>query len=159
MNTSIKAVPDGYHSVTPYLIVKGAAKAIAFYEKAFGARRRLCLPAPGGGIGHAELEIGDSILMLADEFPGLGARGPHSMGGSPVSLLIYVEDVDTVFAAAVAAGAKPVRPLENKFYGDRAGQVEDPFGHVWTLASHIENVTAEQLSARMEEMFSSIVPT
>lgn len=159
MNADVKPVPDGYHSVTPYLIVKGAAKAIRFYENAFGARQRLCLPAPGGGIGHAELEIGDSIIMLADEFPGMGSRGPLSMGGSPVSLMIYVQDVDTVFANAVSAGAKPVRALENKFYGDRAGQVEDPFGHVWTLASHIENVTAEQLSERMEEMFSSIVPT
>ncbi|MDF3030387.1 MAG: uncharacterized protein K0R03_945 [Moraxellaceae bacterium] len=158
MNANVKAVPDGYHSVTPYLIVKGAADAIAFYERAFGARQRLCLPAPGGGIGHAELEIGDSILMLADEFPGIGARGPQGIG-SPVSLLIYVENVDQVYAAAIAAGAKPVRNLENKFYGDRAGQVEDPFGHVWTLASHIENVTAEQLSERMEEMFGSIVPT
>lgn len=159
MNADVKPVPDGYHSVTPYLIVKGAAKAIRFYENAFGARQRLCLPAPGGGIGHAELEIGDSIIMLADEFPGMGSRGPLAMGGSPVSLMIYVQDVDSVFANAVSAGAKPVRALENKFYGDRAGQVEDPFGHVWTLASHIENVTAEQLSERMEEMFSSIVPT
>ncbi|MDF2445072.1 MAG: uncharacterized protein K0S46_308 [Moraxellaceae bacterium] len=159
MERNIKAVPDGYHSVTPYLIVKGAARAMAFYQKAFGAKPRLCLPAPGGGIGHAELEIGDSILMIADEFPGLGARSPEAIGGTPVSLLIYVEDVDSVYASAVAAGARPVRPLENKFYGDRAGQVEDPFGYVWTLASHIENVTAEQLSARMEEVFSSIVPT
>lgn len=159
MNANVNAVPDGYHSVTPYLIVKGAYKAIAFYEKAFGARQRLCLPAPGGGIGHAELAIGDSVIMLADEFPGIGARGPQAMGGSPVSLMIYVPDVDAVFEAAVAAGARVVRPLENKFYGDRAGQVEDPFGHIWTLASHIESVTAEQLSERMEEMFGSIVPT
>jgi PhnB protein len=159
MNANVKAVPDGYHSVTPYLIVKGAATAIEFYERAFGARQRLCLPAPGGGIGHAELEIGDSILMLADEFPGMGARGPQAIGGTPVSLLIYVENVDKVYGDAIAAGAKPVRGLENRFYGDRAGQVEDPFGHVWTLASHIENVTAEQLSERMEEVFSSIVPT
>ncbi|MFZ5560569.1 MAG: VOC family protein [Pseudomonadota bacterium] len=159
MNANVKAVPDGYHSVTPYLIVKGADKAIDFYMRAFGARMRLCLPAPGGGIGHAELEIGDSILMLADEFPGLGARGPQAIGGTPVSLFIYVENVDQVYAAAIAAGARPLRALENKFYGDRAGQVEDPFGHLWTLASHIENVTAELLSARMEELFDSIVPT
>lgn len=158
MNATTKAVPDGYHSVTPYLIVKGAHKAIAFYEKAFGARVRLCLPAPGGGIGHAELEIGDSILMIADEFPG-GSRGPRAIGGTPISLMIYVEDVDAVYESALVAGARAVRPLENKFYGDRAGQVEDPFGHVWTLASHVENVTAEQLSERMEEMFGSIVPT
>ncbi|MGH8493004.1 MAG: VOC family protein [Moraxellaceae bacterium] len=156
---NIKAVPDGYDSVTPYLVVRGAAKAIVFYEKAFGAVERLRLPAPGGGIGHAELKIGNSIIMLADEFPDMGARGPRTIGGSPVSLLIYVENVDDVFTGALAAGARELRPLENKFYGDRAGQLEDPFGHIWTLASHIEDVTAEQLQQRMEETFSSIVPT
>lgn len=159
MHAPVNAVRDGYPSVSPYLIVKGAVRAMAFYEKAFGAQPRLCLPAPGGGIGHAELLIGDSVVMLADEFPGLEARCPHALGGSPVSLLIYVEDVDAVFARALAAGARQLRPLENRFYGDRAGQVEDPFGHLWTLASHLENVTPEQLSERMEEVFSSIVPT
>lgn len=159
MNGNVKAVPEGYDSVTPYLVVRGAAKAIAFYEKAFAAKERLRLPAPGGGIGHAELKIGNSIIMLADEFPDMGARGPRAIGGSPVSLLIYVEQVDDVFHAALAAGARELRPLENRFYGDRAGQLEDPFGHVWTLASHVEDVTAEQLQRRMEETFASIVPT
>lgn len=157
--SKVKAVPDGYDSVTPYLVVRGAAKAITFYQNAFGAQERLRLPAPGGGVGHAELKIGNSIIMLADEFPDMGARGPKTIGGSPVSLLIYVEDVDSVFAGAIAAGARELRPLENKFYGDRAGQLEDPFGHVWTLATHVEDVTAEQLQQRMEEAFASVVPT
>lgn len=155
----VKPVPDGYDSVTPYLIVKGAAKAIAFYQKAFNATETMRLPAPGGGIGHAELKIGNSIIMLADEFPDMGARGPKTLGGSPVSLMIYVEEVDRVFADAIAAGAKELQPLENKFYGDRAGQIEDPFGHVWTLATHVEDVSAEQLQERMQELFASIVPT
>lgn len=159
MSASINAVPDGCHSVTPYLIVKGAARAIEFYERAFGAVQRLRLPAPGGGIGHAELVIGNSVIMLADEFPGMDARCPHALGGTPVSLLIYVEDVDGTWSRALTAGARPLRPLENRFYGDRAGQVQDPFGHTWTLASRVENVTAEQLRERMEEMFASIVPT
>lgn len=159
MNGKIKAIPDGYDSVTPYLIVKGAAKAIAFYQKAFSATETMRLPAPGGGIGHAEIRIGNSIVMLADEFPDMGACGPKTIGGSPVSLMIYVENVDHVFALALEAGAKELRPLENKFYGDRAGQIEDPFGHVWTLASHVEDVTAEQLQERMQELFANIVPT
>lgn len=159
MNSPAISLPDGCHSVTPYLIVKGATRAIDFYERAFGAVQRLTLPAPGGGIGHAELVIGDSVVMLADEFPGMAARCPQAIGGSPVSLLIYVDDVDAIYARALAAGALPLGSLENRFYGDRAGQVRDPFGHIWTLASHIENVTAEQLQMRMEEMFSSIVPT
>jgi len=159
MNGKVKAIPDGYDSVTPYLIVKGAAKAIVFYQAAFAARERLRLPAPGGGIGHAEIEIGNSVVMLADEFPDMGAKGPKTIGGSPVSLMIYVEDVDAVVATAVAAGARLLRPVENKFYGDRAGQLEDPFGHVWTLATHIEDVTAEELKKRMEDTFDSIIPT
>lgn len=159
MHAPVTSLRDGYHSVTPYLIVKGAARAIAFYEKAFDARPRLLLPAPGGGIAHAELSIGDSVVMLADEFPGMAARCPGAIGGTPVSLLIYVEDVDAIHARAVAAGARPLGPLENRFYGDRSGQVQDPFGHIWTLASHIEDVTPEQLQARMEAVFSEIVPT
>lgn len=159
MNAPVKSVPEGYTSVTPYLIVSGARRAIDFYQRAFGACLRLCLPGAGGGVAHAELAIGSSVVMLADEFPGLEARCPRSLGGSPVSLLIYVDDVDTVYDDAIAAGATPLRPLENRFYGDRAGQVRDPFGHIWTLASRIEAVTAEQLAERMEDSFSSIVPT
>lgn len=155
----VKPVPDGYDSVTPYLIVKGAAQAIAFYQQAFKATETMRLPAPGGGIGHAELRIGNSIIMLADEFPDMGARSPKTLGGSPVSLMIYVEDVDKVFDEAIAAGAKVLRALENKFYGDRAGQIEDPFGHVWTLATHVEDVSAELLQQRLQELFASIVPT
>lgn len=159
MNAPVNAVRSGYHSVTPYLIVRGAARAITFYQSAFGAVPRLCLPSPGGGIGHAELAIGDSVVMLADEFPGMGERCPLAIGGSPVSLLIYVQDVDAVYAQALAAGAIAMRPLENRFYGDRAGQVQDPFGHLWTLASRVENVTAEQLCQRMEAMFGALIPT
>ncbi|MES2918967.1 MAG: VOC family protein [Pseudomonadota bacterium] len=159
MNAPVKAVPDGYTTITPYLIVRGARRALEFYQKAFGATPRLCLPGAGGGIAHAELAIGSSVVMLADEFPGLDARCPHSLGGSPVSLLIYVDDVDATYAQALAAGATALRPLENRFYGDRAGQVCDPFGHIWTLASRVEAITAEQLAGRLEEMFGSIVPT
>lgn len=159
MNATVNAGRDRYHSVTPYLIVRGAARAITFYQAAFGAIPRLCLPAPGGGIGHAELAIGDSVVMLADEFPGMGERCPLAIGGSPVSLFIYVPDADVVYAQALAAGAIALRPLENRFYGDRAGQVQDPFGHLWTLASRVEDVTAEQLSARMETMFGALIPT
>jgi PhnB protein len=159
MKAPVKAVPDGYTSVTPYLIIRGARRALEFYQQAFGATPRLCLPSPGGGIGHAELAIGSSVIMLADEFPGMDARCPQSLGGSPVSLLIYVEDVDATYARALAAGATPLRPLENRFYGDRAGQVQDPFGHIWTLASRVEDVSPEMLAERMEDVFSSIVPT
>lgn len=159
MNAPVKAVPDGYTTITPYLIVRGARRALEFYQQAFGATPRLCLPAAGGGIGHAELAIGDSVVMLADEFPGIDSSCPHSQECAPVSLLIYVEDVDTTYARALAAGATALRPLENRFYGDRAGQVRDPFGHIWTLASRVEAVTAEQLAERMEDMFGAIVPT
>lgn len=159
MHAPVTSLRDGYHSVTPYLIVRGAARAIAFYEQAFEARPRLLLPAPGGGIAHAELAIGDSIVMLADEFPGMAARCPGAIGGTPVSLLIYVDDVDATHARAVAAGARALGPVEHRFYGDRSGQVLDPFGHIWTLASHVEDVTPEQLRDRLEAVFSDIVPT
>lgn len=159
MKAPVKAVPDGYTSVTPYLIIRDARRALAFYRQAFGAAPRLCLPSAGGGIAHAEVVIGSSIIMLADEFPGLEARCPESLGGSPVSLLIYVEDVDATYARALEAGATPLRPLENRFYGDRTGQVRDPFGHIWTLATRIEEVSPEMLAERMEDVFSSIVPT
>ncbi|HJW09354.1 MAG TPA: VOC family protein, partial [Holophagaceae bacterium] len=130
----VKPIPDGYHSVTPYLIVKGGAAALDFYAKAFGAEVLFRMDQPDGRVGHAELQIGDSRLMLADEFPEMGAASPATLGGSPVSLLIYVPDVDASFQRAVAAGAKVVRPLEDKFYGDRMASLEDPFGHQWHLA-------------------------
>jgi PhnB protein len=146
-----KAIPDGYHTATPYLIVKGAAQAIEFYKNAFGAKELFRMAAPDdGSVGHAEIKIGDSIIMLADENPGMGYRGPRSLGGAAVSTMLYVEDVDDRFSRAVAAGAKVQRPLENQFYGDRSGTVEDPFGHVWTIATHVEDIPPEEMSKRAE---------
>ena len=144
MSTPVKPIPDGYPVVTPYLIVNGAARALQFYKDAFGATERMRLEMPGGILGHAELQLGDSVVMLADEFPQMGARGPASFGGSPVSLHLYVTDVDAVVARAVALGAKITRPVQNQFYGDRSGKLEDPFGHTWWIATHIEDVSHEE---------------
>src|SRR5262249_4065210 len=144
----VKPVPTGYHSATPYLIVDGAASALAFYKEAFGAAERMRMPGPGGKIGHAEVSIGDSVVMLADEHPEVGARGPRAYGGTPVSLHLYVPDVDTTVKKAVAAGAKLVNPVEDKFYGDRMGTVEDPFGHRWHVSTHQEDVPHEELARR-----------
>ena len=153
MSKKIKPIPDGFHSITPYLIVKGGAKAIGFYEKAFGAKERFRLPGPGGkGVGHAELLIGDSIVMLADEFPKMGHRSPKAYKGTPVSLLLYVKDVDAAFERATKAGAKVDQPVENRFYGERAGSVIDPFGHQWTLMTHIEDVSVKEVERRMKEL-------
>jgi len=149
MPTNVRPVPEGHHSVTPYLIVRGAAKAIEFYKSVFGAVETVRMDM-GGRIGHAQVMIGDSQVMLADEFPEMGAKGPEAFGGSPVSLLVYVEDVDAVVARAVAAGAKLARPIEDKFYGDRAGGIEDPFGHSWTVATHKEDVPPEEMKRRMQ---------
>ena len=147
---AVKPIPDGYHSVTPYLIVDGAARAIGFYQKAFGAEEMVRMPGPDGRIGHAELRLGSSVIMLADENPGANARGPGSVGGTPVMLMLYVEDVDRVFARAVAEGATVERPLANQFYGDRTGGIVDPFGHRWYLATHVEDVSHEEMKRRME---------
>jgi PhnB protein len=144
----VKAIPEGYHSVTPYLIVSGGAAAIEFYKKAFGAAELFRFPTPDGKIGHAEIKIGDSPIMLADEFAEMGYKGPQSLGGSPVSLMIYVEDVDTVFKQAVDAGAIVKDALQDKFYGDRIGTVVDPFGHRWHLATHKEDVSVEEMQRR-----------
>ena len=135
----VKPIPDGYPQVTPYLCVDGAKAAIEFYTNVLGATERMHMPGPDGKIGHAELELGDSLIMLADEFPEMGIRGPKAVGGTPVMISIYVEDADAVFDAAVAAGATAVRPMENQFYGDRSGQFEDPFGHRWSVATHVED--------------------
>jgi len=147
---AVKPIPDGYHSVTPYLIVDGAARALEFYAKALGAKETLRMPGPGGRIGHAEMRIGNSMIMLADENPDMDARSPKSVGGTPVSLMVYVEDVDKVFASAVKAGATVRRPLSNQFYGDRTGGITDPFGHSWYLATHIEDVAPEEMEKRMK---------
>jgi PhnB protein len=145
-----KPIPEGYRTVTPYLIVKGAAQAIEFYKEAFGAVELMRFGDPGGRIGHAEIKIGDSPIMLADEFPEMGVRSPQSIGGSAVCLVLYVEDVDRLFEQAAKAGAKVVRPLKDQFYGDRSGTVEDPFGHVWTIATHKEDVSTEEMRRRMQ---------
>jgi PhnB protein len=145
-----KPIPDGYRTATPYLIVKGAADAIEFYKKAFGATELLRMADPHGRVGHAEIKIGDSVIMLADEHPSMGYRGPRSLGGSSVSILLYLPDVDEVFARAVKAGAKAQRAVANQFYGDRSGTLEDPFGHVWTVATHVEDVAPEEMKRRAE---------
>lgn len=139
-----------YRAVTPYLIIKGAAKAIDFYKDIFGAKERMRMEAPGGKIGHAELAIGDAVIMLADEWPEMGCKGPEAPGASPVSLLIYVEDVDATTERAVAAGASVKQPPKDEFWGDRMGTVIDPFGHVWLVATHVEDVAEDELHRRAE---------
>ncbi len=145
----VKPIPDGYHSVTPYLIVDDAKAAIDFYTRAFGAKEKFRLPM-GDRIGHAEILIGDSHVMLADEFPDMGHLGPKARGGTTVSLMIYVEDVDRAFKQAVDAGGKEERPVENQFWGDRMGTLTDPFGHKWSLATTVEEVPPEELQERMK---------
>ena len=147
-----KPIPDGYPRVTPYLIVNGANAAIDFYVSVFGAKERMRMPGPDDKVGHAELEIGESMIMLADEFPDMGARSPKSIGGSPVTIHVYVEDVDATVALAVKAGATITRPVEDKFYGDRGGEVVDPYGHRWSIATHIEDLSPAEMQRRMGEM-------
>jgi len=146
---AVKSIPEGYHSVTPYLIVKNAARAIDFYKNAFGATELMRFPGPNNTIAHAEIKIGDSPIMLADESPDGSYRAPQPGTGTPVSLMIYVEDVDKIFNQAVSAGAKTTRPIENQFYGDRSGNLMDPFGHVWTVSTHKEDVSLEEMQRRM----------
>ncbi|MFJ6577552.1 VOC family protein [Streptomyces sp. NPDC091368] len=148
---TVAPIPEGYPRVTPYLCVDGAAAAIDFYVAVFGATERMRMPAPDGTIGHAELELGNSLIMLADEFPGMNFRSPKAVGGTPVTLHVYVEDVDAVFADALARGAKEVSPVKNEFYGDRTGQFEDPFGHRWNLSTHVEDMTPEEMERRAIE--------
>ncbi len=152
---STKPVPEGYRTATPYLIVKGAADAIEFYKRAFGATEMLRMADPQGRVGHAEIRIGDSVIMLADEHPSMGYRGPRSLGGSTVSILLYLEGVDKVFERAVEAGARGLRPVTDQFYGDRSGTLEDPFGHVWTVATHVEDVPPEEMRRRAEAAMRS----
>lgn len=149
---SVQPIPEGYPRVTPYLHVDGAAAAIEFYGAVFGATERVRMPAPEGKIGHAEIQLGDSVIMLADEMPEMDIRGPRSIGGTPVTLSVYVEDVDAVFDRAVNAGATALRAIETQFYGDRSGQFEDPFGHRWNVASHVEDVSPEEMTRRAAEM-------
>ncbi|HCB34569.1 MAG TPA: glyxoylase [Acidimicrobiaceae bacterium] len=152
----VKPIPDNYPRVSASLGVAGAGDAIEFYKSVLGATERMRVPMPDGKVGHSELEIGDSLIMVADEFPEMDFLGPDSIGGTPVVLSVYVEDVDAVFAAALAAGATEVRPVEDQFYGDRSGQFRDPWGHRWNLATHIEDVSAEEIAARSEKMMSEM---
>lgn len=154
MEKQVNPIPQGYHSLTPYLIVKDAARAIEFYKKAFGAKELFRMAAPNSMIGHCELQIGDSRVMLADEFPDMDATAPtQGVNGIAFSLLIYVENVDEVFKRAVDAGAKVLRPLKNEFYGDRMGTVQDPFGHHWNLGMHVEDVSEEEMQKRAQKMW------
>ena len=153
-----QAIPKGYHTITPSLFVSGAERAIEFYKKAFGAEERMRFPAPDGTIMHAELLIGDSIVMLADEMPDQGGRGPKSIGGTPVSFFVYRENVDAAWKQAVEAGATPIMPLADQFWGDRTGCVEDPFGHRWWLAQHIQDLSFEELQKGAESFFSQMQP-
>lgn len=150
---TVKPIPHGYHTVTPYLMINGAVEAIQFYTQAFNAAELFKMEAPGGKIGHAEIQIGDSRIMMADDCGGEGPfRSPKSSGGSPVGIHLYVKDVDTLFTQAVNAGAKVIKPLEDQFYGDRTGTLEDPFGHIWFLATHKEDLSLNELKRRAKKM-------
>ena len=151
----VQAVPTGYAGVTPYLIIRDAARALEFYKKAFGAAELMRFPAPGGKIGHAEIKIGDGVVMLADESPEMGHKSPQTLGGTAITLMFYVPDVDAQFANAVAAGGTVKQALKDQFYGDRSGTITDPFGHIWTIATHKEDVSPEEMQRRMAAMPSS----
>jgi PhnB protein len=151
-----KPIPEGYHSVTPYLAIDGASEAIEFYKKAFGAKERGRMDAPGGKIGHAELEIGDSVVMLSDALPQFSTRAPTEFGGTTVSVFMYVEDVDAVVKQAVDAGAKVEMEVQDQFWGDRFGSVTDPFGHNWAIATHVEDVPPEEMSRRAEAAMAAM---
>jgi PhnB protein len=148
MADKVNPIPQEYRGATPYLSVKDAARAIEFYKNAFGAREVMRMPQPDGKIGHAEVRIGEAPIMLADEFPEINFRSPQSIGGTPVNILVYVNDVDKLVDQAVAAGAKLLRPVADQFYGDRLGVLEDPFGHSWSFATHIEDVSPEEMNKR-----------
>ena len=154
MTTKVQNPPPGYHSVTPYLALRDAKAAIDFYKRAFGAELLMALDMPGGKVAHAEIRIGDSILMMSEESAEWGNKSPLTLGGSPVFMMIYVPDVDAAFAKALAAGATEVRPVQDQFYGDRAGTLKDPYGYQWTLATHIEDVSTEEAQRRMEAEFA-----
>jgi PhnB protein len=156
MPTQVKPIPEGFHSITPYLTVNDAARAIDFYKKAFGAKEIFRMDGPPGKIGHAELQIGDSRLMLADEMPGSGSRSPQSLGGSSVNIFLYFKDVDSAFSQAVSAGAKVEMPLADMFWGDRYGKLTDPFGHSWSLATHKEDVAPAEMAKRAKEAMAKM---
>ena len=149
----VRAIPDGHHTVTPYLAIKNAVEALSFYQQAFGASEIYKLIMPDGRLGHAEIQLGDSVIMLSDEFPEFGGKSPQTLGGSPVCIHLYVEDVDAFFKKALAAGAKERKAVMDQFYGDRSGQLEDPFGHLWWVATHKEDVAPEEMQKRVAAMF------
>lgn len=155
MAGKVKPIPDGYPGATPYLCVHDGAAALDFYAKAFGATERMRMADPSGKIGHAEVKIGEAIIMLSDEFPEMGVRSPRSIGGSPTAILLYFEDVDAIAKRAVDAGGKLVRPVENQFYGDRSGKLEDPFGHTWWIATHVEDVPPEEMTRRAAALYGT----
>ena len=152
---NVRPVPDNYPTLTPYLIVDSAPKAIDFYTRIFGATERARLESPDGRVAHAEIELGDSVLMLADEFPDMGNLGPKALGGEAVTLTIYVENVDATVDAAIKAGAKELRPIQDQFYGDRSGMIEDPFGYKWSVQTHVEDVSIDELKRRMANASAS----
>ena len=152
MSPSVKPIPDGYPQVSPSLVIDGAAQAIDFYTQVLGAAERMRMGGPDGRVGHAEIQFGDSVVMLADEYPDMGYVGPKAIGGSTVTIAVYVEDVDKTFDAALKAGAREIRPVENQFYGDRSGQFEDPWGHRWSVATHVEDVPPDEMAKRAAAM-------
>jgi PhnB protein len=159
MPSQVQSIPKGYHSVTPYLVVDDAAKAIDFYHRAFGAKEIMRMATPTGKISHAELQIGDSMIMLSEEMPGSGNKSPRSLGGSPVGIFLYLENVDSVFNQAKSAGAKVEMPLADMFWGDRYGKLVDPFGHSWSLATHKEDVAPQEMKKRAEQAMAQQAQT
>ena len=153
MPSTVKPIPDGHRTVAPYLAIKNAVSALEFYKKAFGATETYKLIVPDGRLGHAEIRLGDSLIMLSDEFPEFGGKAPESLGGSPVSIHLYVEDVDAFVKRAVAEGARLLKPVADQFYGDRSGQLEDPYGHLWWVATHKEDVAPEEMQKRVRALF------
>jgi PhnB protein len=154
MKTNVNYIPNGFHAVTPYLTVKNAKEAINFYKRAFDARERMVMPTPDGRVAHAEVQIADSVIMIGEECPEHGGVSPETLEGSPVGLALYVQNADQVFERAVKAGASVKEPLENKFWGDRAGSITDPFGHKWMLLTHVEDVAPDEMKKRMAQAFS-----
>lgn len=155
MAGKVKPIPDNYPGATPYICVHDGAAALAFYAKAFGATERMRMPDPSGKIGHAEIQIGKAVIMLSDEFPEMGVRSPRSIGGSPGAILLYFDDVDAVARRAVEAGATLKGPVEDQFYGDRSGKLEDPFGHTWWIATHVEDVSPEEMTKRAAALYGA----
>jgi PhnB protein len=153
---AVKPIPDGYHTVTPYLAVDDAAAAIEYYKKAFGAKERMRMEAPGGKVGHAELEIGDSLVMLSDSFPQASTRPPKELGGTSASVFMYVKDVDAVVKQAVDAGATVTMEVADQFWGDRFGSVQDPFGHQWSISTHVEDVPADEMAERAKTAMAAM---